>query len=97
MHISRLFDIVTKDGVPTLVPGHLHSRPACSEANASGERPKTTTTRSGRTIRKPTNSSSYSQKNDEGNARHLASNYEKKNVKNSPVLCRGNGPDSMGL
>ncbi|XP_032786486.2 uncharacterized protein LOC116924034 [Daphnia magna] len=72
----RLFDIVTKDGVPTLVPGHLHSRPACSEANASGERPKTTTTRSGRTIRKPTNSSSYSQKNDEEETVQIVWDYE---------------------
>ncbi|XP_057375103.1 DDB1- and CUL4-associated factor 17-like [Daphnia carinata] len=72
----RLFDIVTKDGMPTLVPGHLHSRTVGSEANASGERLTTTTTRSGRTIRKPTNSSSCSQTDDDEEAVQIIWDYE---------------------
>ncbi|KAI9554248.1 hypothetical protein GHT06_019519 [Daphnia sinensis] len=71
----RLFDIVTKDGVSTLVPGNLHSRPA-SEANALGERLTATTTRSGRTIRKPTNSSSYSQTTDDEETVQIIWDYE---------------------
>lgn len=63
----RLFDIVTKDGSPTLVPGNLHTRSTDDEANGSAEQLSITTTRSGRTVRKPVNSSSYSQTSDDGN------------------------------
>lgn len=62
-----MFNIVSKDEITLLVPGHVHSLSADVKADEpTDQSSSTTTTASGRVVRKRINSSVYSQTSDDG-------------------------------
>ncbi len=68
--ISRIFNIITKDETPSLVPGVIHTLSSSDSdldsTNDQASNNTTTTTASGRTIRKPVYTSVYSRTSDDG-------------------------------
>nr|CAH0110494.1 unnamed protein product [Daphnia galeata] len=69
----RLYNIINKDGKPSLVPGDLHT---LDDTEVSDSNDHTTTTRTGRTVKKPARSSIYSNTSDDDETTQLTWDYE---------------------
>ncbi|XP_046639148.1 uncharacterized protein LOC124320346 [Daphnia pulicaria] len=72
----RLFNIISKDGTPSLVPGSLHALDDIDESVSIDNVSTTTTTRTGRTVKKPVRSSVYSHTSDDDETTQLTWDYE---------------------